>query len=305
VDHRQGFLVSAVVHLTILTLLVSSVPDPDETEEVAEDARQTARVFMPPAEVLRQMAPAPAPAPPPPAAVVPVPTPAPAPTPPTGKDRISVGAPSPLRQQGPLILERDQDLMQVPKGRPDAVAAPTPAPAPETRAEDAGAPERAGNTGLQLPPGLGGALPTGADGSRESAGPPGSSLRSSLRDLQERGTEDSLGLPSGVGQRVGPLFFDPKGADFTRWLNHFKKEVFKNWLVPQGALLGFGGDVKIEFTVQRDGTMTGMRLISSAGTPALDKAAQGALLGSLLLPLPDDYAPASVTILVTFQYGRG
>jgi hypothetical protein len=29
------------------------------------------------------------------------------------------------------------------------------------------------------------------------------------------------------------------------------------------------------------------------------------LLGSLLLPLPDDFAPQSVTMIVTFQYARG
>lgn len=309
-DHRQGFLVSAVVHLTLLTLLVSWTPEQTEVEETEGTPVQTSRVFMPPPEVLRQMAPPPAP-PPRPAATPPPAVPAPTP-PPQGKDRMSVGAPSAVREEGPLILRRDQDLTQVPKGRPDAVPTPqatpvpTPVPVPESvrRAQGGTAEEREGRAGLRLPPSLAGPMQSGADGSRESAGTPGA-LSASLRRLEEQGPAGDIGLPDGVGSQVGPLKFDRQGADFTAWVNHFKNEVYKNWLIPQGAFLGMGGEVTIQFTVQRDGTMTDVRLVQSSGIPANDKAARGALLGSLLLPLPADYAPPSVTMLVTFLYGRG
>jgi protein TonB len=302
-DHRQGFLVSAVVHLTLLTLLVSWAPEESEVVADEPEARQTSRVFMPPAEVLRQMAPAPAPKP----RVAAVPAPTPAATPATGKDRISVGAPSNLRQEGPLILRRDDDLTQVARGRPDAVPTPaaTPAPIPESvaRAGGGASEEREGRSGLRLPA-SGGPLPGGAEGSREDSGEPGA-LSSALRQLDRRVSAGELGLPDGTGRQMGALLFDPRGADFTRWVNHFKNEVYRNWLIPQGAFLGFGGEVKIEFTVHRNGSMTDVRMVSSSGTPSLDKAARGALLGSLLMPLPDDYAPPSVTMLVTFQYARG
>jgi TonB family protein len=104
---------------------------------------------------------------------------------------------------------------------------------------------------------------------------------------------------------MGPLFFDPAGADFTAWINHFKNEVYRNWVVPQSVLMGLHGRVDLEFTVARDGSIAGLRLVRSAGTGALDRAAQNALLGSHLLSLPRDYAPATATMLVTFFYNEG
>jgi protein TonB len=104
---------------------------------------------------------------------------------------------------------------------------------------------------------------------------------------------------------MGPLFFDPQGADFTLWIQHFKGEVYRNWILPQPALLGMRGHVDLEFTVERDGTMTNLRLVKSAGNAALDRAARNALLGSRFLALPDDFAPPRVTMQVSFFYNEG
>ena len=104
---------------------------------------------------------------------------------------------------------------------------------------------------------------------------------------------------------MGPLFFDPEGADFTSWINHFKNEVYRNWIVPEAALFGFRGHVDFEFSVERNGHLTGLKLVLPSGTVALDRAAQNALLGSRLLPLPEDFAPPSVTMRVTFFYNEG
>ena len=116
-----------------------------------------------------------------------------------------------------------------------------------------------------------------------------------------------LGMPTGTGnfRQMGPLAFDPQGADFTRWINHFKNEVYRNWIVPQPALLGFTGQVDFEFTVERDGTMSALRVLRSSGTVALDRAAQNALSSSRLLALPDDYGPPRITMPVTFFYNEG
>jgi protein TonB len=300
-DQRQGFLVSAIVHLLLLTVLAAHPPSPGALPpaDVArvEEARQ--RVFLPPPEVLRQLAPrrprpreAPA-------------RPAPTPALPQAKDRISVGAPSQLRAQGPMILNRDDDLTQVAKGRPDVAPSPAPKPVPpataqaQPRGTGDGA-ERAG--GLRLPPGLlgGAAAPEGG-----RLGPAGPSIASSLRNLDQRlESYGTPGLDSGTGKQMGPLYFDPMGADFTRWINHFKNEVYRNWIVPQAAMMGFGGHVDLEFTVDREGRMATPRLLRSSGTSSLDRAAQNALLGSRLMPLPPDYGPPTVTMRVTFFYNE-
>lgn len=103
---------------------------------------------------------------------------------------------------------------------------------------------------------------------------------------------------------MGPLFFDPEGADFTAWVNQFKNEVYRNWLVPESALLGFRGHVDIDFHVERDGRMRDLRVVKSSGTPSLDRAAVNALMASRLLPLPADYGPPRIAMQVSFFYNE-
>ena len=178
---------------------------------------------------------------------------------------------------------------------------PVPTPSSTTRAsvDDPGGRER---SGLRLPPGVG-RTPRGD----EAPVPAGKgSIANSLRQLDERLAQaQPRGIPSGTGRQMGPLFFDPEGADFTPWINHFKNEVYRNWIMPQAVMLGFRGHCDFEFTVQRDGTMSGVRLIKSSGTAALDRAAQNALLGSRLHQLPADFSPDSVTMQVSFYYNEG
>ena len=218
-----------------------------------------------------------------------------------------------MRQKGPLILRKEDDLTKVAKGRPDAVPSPQapapPLPTPEpSRTADAGStqPKAPGVEGLRLPPGLGREMQRGKEGSKGETSPTGPSIASSLRDLDRRlQTRGALGLPSGTGQQMGPLFFDPMGADFTVWLNQFKNEVYRNWIMPQAALMGMRGHVDIEFTVERDGSLSQCRILMSSGNPALDKSAKNSLESSNFLPLPSDYGPKSVTMRASFFYNEG
>jgi periplasmic protein TonB len=309
VNQRQGFLVSTILHLTILMILVSRQYQPrkpvDQADPTQFERKET--VFLPPAAVLKQLAPRPMPRPP-----------APAPTPPPAdaakKDRISVGPPSDLQAKGPMILRREDDLTAVPKGvpKPPPVAPPAAPPSPSTarigpQAADAGGSKAVpGAPGLRLPPGLGRDLPAGQEGAPARPGPLGESIAEAMRQVERRIARDAqLGIPTGTGQNIGGLHFDPQGADFTRWVNNFKNEVYRNWIMPQPALMGFKGHVDFEFTVERDGTMTGLRLVRSSGTVALDRAAQNALTSSRLLALPDDYGPPRITMQVTFFYNEG
>jgi protein TonB len=270
---------SAIVHLMIMMALINRAAGgrpkpavPPESLPVRE------RIFLPSKEVLRQLAPPPA------TPRRPAPVPTPAPPQPRTKDRISVGPPSTERAKV-LELRREDDLTKAPHGKPDAVPSVPPPAAPEIAAVS--------------PPPVAGAGPDGRVDRRPS-------LAESLRNLEQRlGDPGPRGIESGTGQQMGPLFFDPQGADFTSWINQFKNEVYRNWIVPQAALLGFRGHVDLEFSVERDGTLANLRMLKSSGTPALDRAAANALLGSRLLPLPRDFGPPRVTMQVTFFYNQG
>ncbi len=315
-DQRQGFLVSALLHLTLLMVLLAHPPSsrkPDEIDLSALERKDL--VFLPPAAVLRQLVPTPPPG------ARPRPIPAPAPPPqeaqprPQAKDRISVGPPSDLRSKGPMILRRDDDLTKVPKGQmtPSSPAAPTPPPAAATPAPPAevaqkggGAPEVPGREGLRIPPGLlGGTTAQGDEGRRARPGALGPSIAGAVDGVARRIERDAqMGLPTGTGQNQAGLYFDPQGADFTLWINTFKNEVYRNWIVPQAALFGFRGHVDFEFTVERNGSVSALRMLKSSGTTSLDRAAQNALTGSRFMPLPDDYGPPRVTMQVTFFYNE-
>lgn len=279
-DQRQGFLMSAIVHLMIMMALINRAAGRPKPPVPSEPLPVRERIFLPPKEVLRQLLPAPAR----PARPVPVPTPVPPPA--RAKDRISVGPPSNERAKV-LELRREDDLTQAPKGKPDAVPSVAPPAAPEVAAVSPPTP----------------APRLGPDGRPADRRP---SLAESLRNLEQRlGEAGPRGIESGTGRQMGPLFFDDQGADFTSWINHFKNEIYRNWIVPQAALLGFRGHVDLEFTVERDGSLSELRMLKSSGTPALDRAAANALLGSRLLPLPRDFAPPRVNIQVTFFYNQG
>jgi TonB family protein len=309
-NQRQGFLVSAILHLTILMILISRPPSLRSPDEAFDPSKLEKRevVLLSPEEV-RRLVPQPRRAP----APTPAPTPVPAPTPPSqGKDRISVGPPADVRQKGPMILRREDDLTKAPKGEmnptpasPEAPPKATPAPA-QVAEQASGAAEQPGREGLRLPPGLLGRQPTGDEGRRPLPGPLAPSIAGAVEGLSRRATRESRsGIPTGTGQNVGGLYFDPQGADFTLWINRFKDEVYRNWIVPQAALFGAArGHVDFEFTVERDGTMTALRLLLSSGTASLDRAAQNALTSSRLLALPDDYGPPRVTMRVTFFYNE-
>jgi protein TonB len=316
IDQRQGFLVSAIIHLTLLMLLLAYRPSPRKPGEIDLNTLERKDiVFLPPAAVLRRLVPMPPPARP---QAVPAPTPAPAQPPPSArkKDRISVGPPSNLRAKGPMILRREDDLTKVPKGRPSVPPSMAPAPpaTPATPAPPAalaqkggGAAEVAGREGLRLPPGLLDQIRRGDEGRRGRPGPLGPQIEGAAESVAERLARDArLGLPTGTGQSMGPLYFDDQGADFTLWFNTFKNEVYRNWIPPQVAQFGGArGHVDFEFTVERDGSMSALRMLKSSGTPSLDKAAEFALTSSRFLPLPDDYGPPRVTMQVAFFYDEG
>jgi protein TonB len=117
--------------------------------------------------------------------------------------------------------------------------------------------------------------------------------------------DDRLELPPGTEQDLGGLSFDPQGADFTLWIIAFKKELYRNWVVPQPAELGSArGHVNFEFTVERNGSMSALRLVKSSGTASLDEAAQHALSAGQFTALPNDYRPPRVTMRVTFFYNE-
>ena len=274
-----GIAVSSILHALIIALVLEAAiaKAPSAPPRRVTSGPRADAVFLPrPAQLRRLLG-----LPPPPAA---------RPKPQVEKDRISIGPPAPMRTHEPLLLNRDDDLTKVAKGLPTASQAPRPVEStpPPMPARAAGA--TTGEGGRLTAPSVVG------------AGRPGPIMAALHRLETGAGDPGPLGVPSGTGGQMGPLFFDPEGADFTAWIQRFKNEVYRNWIVPPSASLGWAGQVDYEFVVDRSGTMTDVRLLESSGTGAYDRAARNALVASRLLPLPADFAPKTVTMKVGFVY---
>lgn len=297
---RQAVLFSLIVHLMIVSFLTNRTrTEPPKPKPQASATRRSPLVFVPRAQPAPAVpAPRAVPAPTPPPAARPQedrsllfrrpesqPTPQPTPTPrdrPT--DRISIGTPD-----GPVQREFTPD-----RGGPGARAGQggQPAPAAEAKGPDVAAADP--RTGARrLTPG----------GLADPVLPGDKSIMGSVRRLEERMTGLGSTGEGGALRQMGPLLFDPQGADFTAWINQWRNEVYRNWIPPQAAFFGFGGgEVGFEFTVERDGKLSSVRMLSSTGSRPLDRAAENGLRGARMLPLPSDYAPARLTIQVTFIY---
>jgi len=297
--HDTFVLGSIVVHACVLALLFLIQPHKKELQPEEEEKQKARRAFFLPPQLAKPPAPrvvakaVPQPTPPPPQPVA-------TPPPPPKSAKISIGEASDKRAEI-LQLERDRDIgRRGTKTAQDKSMPQEAIPESEKRAGD-GRGEDAQKSGLALPPGGANSMLQAND--PRVMGPSGGILSASTRSVERALREKrDLSQMETPGYQMGPLFFDPEGADFTRWINHFKSEVYRNWIIPEPARLGVRGQVGIEFTVDRGGKITRIAMLSSSGMPALDRAASNALQGSDLLPLPEDYPAGSVTMRVTFVY---
>ena len=275
-----AIVVSLIVHAIWMVLLAlkllapTAEPDDDDKALVYKDKpREVARLFMPTEEEMRAVQQQP----PPPARIA---TPPPTPAPP--KDRISIGPRSDRRAEQ-IRLERDREISSKAKG--DGAIGPGEARRPETPPPTAMPPRSASNAPL-------------ADPSRSIMG----SLRQFDKKLEQGGS--GLGFDK-VGPQHADIAYDPHGADFSEWIDHLRRELYRNWIVPQAAIMGFKGHVTVRFVVGRDGSLLRGDISQPSGTVSLDRAAKNAVLGSRMRPLPPDYGPSEFELSVTFYYNEG
>jgi TonB family protein len=145
-------------------------------------------------------------------------------------------------------------------------------------------------------------LPSGRD-TPGSGAPERRSIASQLRDLDKSpGITGPLGMPTGTAQKLGPMLFDPQGADFSLWANHFTREVYRNWIMPPAFEMGVQGMVTIEFTLDRSGRVLSCHVFQPSGFAAYDRAAKNAIESARAQPLPPDYPAETLTIKVGFLY---
>ena len=100
---------------------------------------------------------------------------------------------------------------------------------------------------------------------------------------------------------------DISGVDFQEYLRTVVRTVRRNWyaVIPADARppLSKKGCATIEFAIEKDGRLTGMKLVQSSGDATLERAAwAGITASSPFRPLPEQFTGQSLGLRFHFHY---
>ena len=124
---------------------------------------------------------------------------------------------------------------------------------------------------------------------------------SDLANVVKSGYQDYLDEDLDVGERI-----DINTSDY-RYIGYFtslRKAVELVWTYPREAVRrGLQGEVGVEFTIMKDGSVKKVRVIRSSGHKILDKSVVEAIkLASPYTPLPDGFEKKKLVIVGGFRY---
>ena len=225
-----------------------------------------------------------------------------------------------ISQQKQAVLPSREDLRRLaeaahPPGRetPPPQPAPqqamqTPQPPPQQQTQESKPLERTTDTAkLEMPP-----TPKQNPFSMSS---PGSSVDQAIHSAANRAGSDvggAGGHTAGIRPKIDQMgdfqvLTDTLGVDFGPYWARLRRTVQDHWdpLIPEVAKppVMKQGRVVIEFAILKNGGITGMKLISSSGDVALDRAAIGALTYADPLPvLPTGFTGDFVLVRAAFYY---
>jgi protein TonB len=197
-----------------------------------------------------------------------------------GGDVFASGAPP--QQQGPPTRQVPPPLPeQRPEVAPEDRAPPVPEPDPEGAGEQEEREEQPQQQpAIQLPAPNSWNLPPSDGGLIENPD-------------REGGSVDE-----------GALSFDTQWYDWGPYAKKMLAKIRRNWRIPEIARLGVAGIVRIRFFIERDGTVSGLRIMNESGKPPMDFAARDAIGDSSPFdPLPTDLSGVNREgVTITFYY---
>ena len=125
-------------------------------------------------------------------------------------------------------------------------------------------------------------------------------LNRTLSDLMDRTSPAGKRSPSG-SPVLRPVPYTE--TDLTGWAERVSILVQRNWLLDPSRDVDPRGLVEILATISRDGSVTSLRILTSAGQDVLDEAAVDALNRSgRLVGLPDDFPGQVLEVRFVFRY---
>jgi TonB family protein len=121
------------------------------------------------------------------------------------------------------------------------------------------------------------------------------------RSSERKRGQGFAGLSSGGGGDSSGVTLDVADFCCPEYIITMKETILRNWNGNQGRV----GVTTMMFTIQRDGTIEGIRRERGSGFPSLDEAAERALRVTRRLdPLPNRYPNQTLTVHLQFEYER-
>lgn len=115
---------------------------------------------------------------------------------------------------------------------------------------------------------------------------------------QGRGGSDPFLIKGG-----GFTSLNTKDPTLLPYISQVRERVLGFWRYPMEANSGIRGTVQLAFTVERDGSVSRIKLLKSSGYPLLDNGAMQALSrASPFSPLPQESKVINLSIAGTFKY---
>ena len=103
-------------------------------------------------------------------------------------------------------------------------------------------------------------------------------------------TAQTPGVVNGTTGPTGPLGFYLAAAQNRIWAN-WARQIRPDLAAP----------VKVAFTIHRDGSIDGIEILQTSGSPTLDRLAERAILTTQLGPLPNAYDKETLVVHANFK----
>jgi TonB family protein len=110
--------------------------------------------------------------------------------------------------------------------------------------------------------------------------------------------------PGKVGSNL-ELLSDPQGVDFRPYMLQVLAAVRRNWfaIMPESAKLGSRGKVALQFSIDRQGAVPKLVIVTPSGVQALDRAAvAGVSASNPFPPLPTEFRGTLIRLQLVFAY---
>lgn len=151
-----------------------------------------------------------------------------------------------------------------------------------------------------------------ADGTKDTKnavgpGSGGFTVRGSLKEITEAMVKRNFGGSGSKAKKEDAITFDTEDYRYAGYMRNLRQKIESIWVYPSEAVArGIYGDLRIRFTINKDGRLGGVELVRTSGHRMLDEAAIKALKdGEPYWPLPDSWGRDSYTILGHFIYVYG